>query len=86
MLTAGPHRNREVIVTLLVWLVVIGTSVWVWIDARTIGVERGRLEGLADMTPLEWFGCCLILWPIGVLYYLAKRQELRRIGESVHSA
>ena len=27
------------------------------------------------MTPLEWFGCCLILWPIGVLFYLAKRQE-----------
>lgn len=69
--------------TLLVLLGVIGTSVWVWIDARTIGVERGQLKGLADMTPLEWFGCCLMIWPIGVLFYLAKREELKRIGDSV---
>ena len=71
---------------LLVWSVVIGTSLWVLVDATTIGVERGQLEGLADMTPLEWFGCCLMLWPIGVLYYLAKREELMRIGDSAKSA
>ena len=65
--------------TLLVLLGVIGTSLWVWVDTKSIGVERGQLDGLADMTPLEWFGCALILWPLGVLFYLAKREELKRI-------
>ncbi len=73
-------RTERSIVVLLVWLVVIGTSIWVLVDARSIGVERGQLKGLAYMTPLEWFGCCLTIWPIGVLFYLAKREELKRIS------
>ncbi len=70
---------------LLVCLGVLGTSIWVWADAKTLGAERGRLKGLADMTPLEWFGCCLTIWPVGVLFYLAKREELKRIADSMNS-
>ncbi len=83
--STGGGRTERFLVAFLVWSVVIGTSIWVWVDAKSIGVERGQLKGLADMTPLEWFGCCLILWPVGVLFYLAKRQELKRIADSMAS-
>ncbi|WP_018719256.1 hypothetical protein [Arhodomonas aquaeolei] len=60
--------------------VVIATSVWVLIDARTIGVEKGQLSGLADIGPWGWFFVCLFLWIVGFPYYLAKRPELKRIN------
>lgn len=59
---------------------VIATSVWVLIDAKTIGVEKGQLGGLADIGPWGWFFVCLFLWIVGFPYYLAKRPELKRIN------
>lgn len=62
----------------LMVLVVIGTSIWVLIDAERIGVKRGQVEGLADMGPVGWFICCLGIWIIAFPVYLAKREAFKR--------
>ncbi len=69
----------------LVFLVVIGTSIWVLVDAKAIGVEKGRLTGLADLDPWGWFFFCLLLWIIGFPYYVLKREELKRTADLAES-
>lgn len=64
----------------LIFILVIGTSVWVLFDAKTIGVRKGQLKGLADLGPWGWFFGCLLLWILGFPLYLAKRPELKRIN------
>ena len=56
-------------------LVVLGTSVWVLVDARTIGVEKGRIKGFFDMGPTGWFFSCLLCWIVAFPAYLVKRRE-----------
>jgi len=63
-------------------LVVIGTSVWVLIDSKKIGVKKGQLKGIANMGPGGWFIVCLLLWIVGFPYYLVKRGEYRRINQT----
>lgn len=63
-----------------IWLVIIGTSIWVLIDAKTIGVKKGQITGMGNMGPLGWFLVCLFLWIIGFPFYLAKRGEFKRIN------
>src|SRR5437016_2098015 len=48
-------------------LLVIGTSIWVYLDATKIGVRRtgqtappGRLH--LDLNPFGWLVCSLLLW------------------------
>ncbi len=61
-------------------LVVIGTSLWVLIDAKSIGVRKGQIKGLGDMGPWGWFWGCLLLWIIGFPLYLVKRGEFKRVN------
>ena len=67
----------------LVLLVVLGTSIWVAVDASTIGVKKGQLKGVADMGVAGWFFTCLFLWILGFPFYLAKREELKRINQEL---
>lgn len=64
----------------LILIIVVGTSIWVAIDASTIGVKKGQIKGVADMGPAGWFFGCLLLWIVGFPYYLAKRGEFKRIN------
>lgn len=64
----------------LFFIVVLGTSIWVLVDTKTIGVKKGQLKGMADLGPWGWFFVCLLLWIIGFPFYLAKRGELKRIN------
>jgi hypothetical protein len=67
----------------IIWLIVVGTSVWVLFDAKSIGVKKGQIGGLgAYMGPWDWFFLCLVLWIIGFPIYLAKRGEFKRINSS----
>jgi hypothetical protein len=50
--------------TTFMWLLVIGTSFWVFFDAKTIGIKKGQVKGVADMGPGGWFLACLLLWII----------------------
>ncbi|MHB1510789.1 MAG: SHOCT domain-containing protein [Acidimicrobiales bacterium] len=60
----------------IVSLVILGTSIWVAIDASRIGARKGLVNGLADMGPAGWFFCCLLVWIIGFPVYLTKRSQI----------
>lgn len=69
----------------LIWLVVIGTSIWVLFDAKSIGVKKGQIKGMGDLGPWGWFFVCLLLWIIGFPFYLAKRAEYKKINSPNNS-
>jgi hypothetical protein len=60
-------------------IVVIVTSIWVFVDAKTIGAKKGLLQGFFDLGPFGWFVVTLLLWIIGFPAYLAKRGEIKRL-------
>lgn len=64
----------------IVLAIVVGSSIWVLLDARSIGVKKGQLRGIANMDPGDWFICCLLLWIIAFPYYLSKRPQLLSIN------
>lgn len=65
----------------MLWVyLVIGTSIWVLIDAKTIGVRKGQIKGMGDMGPVGWFLVCLLIWIVGFPFYLAKRPEYKRVN------
>lgn len=70
----------------LVLLIVFFSSIWVYFDARSIGVKKGVLRGLFDLGPAGWFWVCLLLWIVGFPAYLAKRGELKRVAAVATSA
>jgi hypothetical protein len=60
-------------------LVVVGTAIWVAVDAGRLGAKRGALGGgLLDMGPASWFFACLLLWIVALPCYLATRPKLVR--------
>ncbi|HZZ92994.1 MAG TPA: SHOCT domain-containing protein [Usitatibacter sp.] len=62
----------------LLWIVIFGTSLWVYFDAKSIGTRKGDLTGLFNLGPAGWFWVSLLLWIVGFPAYLAKRGELKR--------
>ena len=65
-----------------IWLVIIGTSIWVLVDAKSIGVKKGQIKGIANLGPWGWFFVCLLLWIVGFPFYLAKRSEYKKINST----
>jgi hypothetical protein len=68
------------LIWIVIWIVVIASSSWVLVDARSIGVQKGQIRGIANMGPVGWFFACLLLWIIGFPMYLAKRPEYKRVN------
>jgi hypothetical protein len=64
----------------LIWIVVIASSIWVLVDARSIEVQKGQVRGIANMGPVGWFIVCLLLWIVAFPMYLAKRPEYKRVN------
>jgi hypothetical protein len=64
----------------IVLIIVLATSIWVLVDAKTIGVKKGQISGVANMGPGGWFFVCLLLWIVGFPFYLAKRGEFKKIN------
>lgn len=63
-----------------VLLLVIGTTIWVGIDASNLGVQRGRLGGGGlDMSVASWVICCLLLWIVAFPCYLVARERYQRL-------
>jgi hypothetical protein len=58
-------------------LIVVGTSIWVVSDAKSIGVKKGQVKGILDMGPWGWFFVCLFLWIVGFPAYLAMRGKYK---------
>ncbi len=65
----------------MILLVILGTSVWVLFDARSIGVKKGMVKGLANMGPWGWFFVTLFLWIVGFPAYLAMRGKYKKINQ-----
>ena len=61
----------------MIAIVVVGTSVWVFVDAQQIGARKGLVRGLANLSPGEWLVACLLLWIVAFPLYLATRGEIR---------
>jgi len=59
-------------------LVIISTSIWVFIDAKKIGVKKGLITGIADMNPGMWLVACLLLWIVAFPIYLFKRSTFKK--------
>ncbi len=70
----------------IVFLIVVATSIWVLFDARSSGIRKGLVKGLADLGPWGWFFACLFLWIVAFPVYLAKRTELKRAAASSRDA
>jgi hypothetical protein len=66
---------------LVLLVVILGTSVWVFFDARAIGVRKGQVKGLANMGPWGWLLVCLFLWIIGFPAYLAMRGKFKKLNQ-----
>jgi hypothetical protein len=58
----------------LIWILVIGSAIWVGFDSQRLGARAGVLGGgMADMGPAGWFLVVLLLWIVGFPAYLATR-------------
>lgn len=64
-------------------LIILGTSVWIFFDAKSIGVKKGQVKGLADLGPGGWLVGSLLLWIIVFPMYLFKRGEFKRINQKL---
>lgn len=62
-------------IDLLPFSIVFGTSVWVLIDSRNIGIKKGSTKGFFNMGPTGWFLACLLCWIAAFPVYLIKRRE-----------
>lgn len=59
-------------------LVVIISSIWVYIDAKKIGAKKGLFNGgFLDLNPGGWAFCCLFFWLISFPLYLIKRGDIK---------
>ena len=67
----------------IILLIIIGTSIWVLIDAKSIGVEKGTVKGVANMGPWGWFFCCLLLWIIAFPLYLGNRGKFKQVNSAL---
>jgi len=64
----------------LVLLIMVGTSIWIFFDAKSIGVKKGQVSGLGNMGPGMWFLASLLLWIVAFPLYLTKRNEFKKIN------
>ncbi len=60
-----------------VLLVIAVTSIWVLVDADSIGVKKGQIQGIGDMGKWGWFLSCLGIWIFAFPFYLSKRSEFK---------
>ena len=67
----------------IVWntlgLLVIPTSIWVYFDAKKIGVKKHAEEmTIFNTGPVGWMICCLLLWIVVFPTYLFKREGFKK--------
>lgn len=66
---------------ILIYLI-FGTSIWVLIDAKNLGVKKGCIGGgVLDMGWLGWSFLCLGLWIIGFPAYIAMRPKYKKLRD-----
>ncbi len=76
---------------ILVLLLVISTSAWVYFDATKISAPKAgeKLQTgkfYVDMGPVGWLICCLVLWIVAFPAYLILRPQYMQEFQSPGSA
>jgi hypothetical protein len=66
---------------MLMLIIVVGSAIIVYIDAKKIGVHRGLIDGFFDMSAGTWCACVLLLWIIGFPGYLFTRPALKKAAQ-----
>lgn len=64
--------------TALVWGVALALTVWVYIDAKNLGVSEFSHKGWSYLSPLGWAVLCFAFW-IFFLWYFYKRREYKQL-------
>jgi putative oligomerization/nucleic acid binding protein len=76
-----PILSKAVNMFALTLLIVLGTSIWVVVDAKSLGFGRRQLyPGRVDAGPWVWFFACLGLWIVAFPVYLVKRGKYKRLS------
>ena len=70
----------------LILIVVVVSSIWVLVDAKTIGVKKSQIQGLGNLGAWGWFFVCLLFWVFGFPFYLAKRSAFKRISSQLEGS
>ena len=73
-------------INLLPYLVVLASSLWVFRDARSLGITRRTGPGFFNMGPLSWFVSCLLLWAVAFPAYLVTRRRYKRAASATAPA
>jgi hypothetical protein len=68
----------EPVINLLPYLVVLASSLWVFRDARSLGITRRPGPGFLNMSPFSWFVSCLLLFAVAFPAYLFTRRRYKR--------
>ena len=64
----------------LVFLIVLGTAIWVLVDAKSLGFGTRQFDsGKVESGPWVWFLGCLLLWIVAFPMYLVKRGKYKRL-------
>lgn len=64
----------------LILMMVIATSIWVAVDASSLGAPRDRNLGVAGSSPVAWGLACIVMWIVFFPLYLTKRPKIRAAG------
>lgn len=64
----------------VVWIVIAGTSLWMYFDSRSFDYDKAEVKGIAALSPTGWFLSGLFLWIVALPLYIAKRAALRQLG------
>ena len=59
------------------WIIVIGSAAWVYVDAKMIGVRKGLISGMFNIGAGSWWAATLLLWIVVFPAYLIKRGALK---------
>jgi len=63
------------------WPIIIVTSLWVFFDAKRIGIKKGQITGIANLGPGGWLIACLLLWVVAFPIYVVKRPQFIRVNQ-----
>ncbi|BDD88736.1 hypothetical protein [Desulfofustis limnaeus] len=61
----------------IIVLLVVGSAVWVYFDAKKIGASRDKRGGFLAMGPVGWALCVVLLWLVAFPLYLFQRSGIK---------
>lgn len=66
----------------LIFIIVIGTSIWVFIDAKSLNLPKKDATGFWAMGPIGWLVACFLIWIIAFPVYLVKRSDWKNMTDT----